>query len=180
VPVAQFERVTVDLTGVEDWRSMTAALGIALGQARDGVASEHLVARLRLTGTTPLAWRLRRDMDLLRTEAGRQAEATGKTWIDKLEVECQPPQAVPGTSSLVEADPLDELRRLMGEVADDEAYRAEITDIAEDLRAQLPQECRSIMGTNPEAFAAALDAATRDGIEEVLARLKVASGTGTV
>ena len=178
--VAQFERVTVDLTGVEDWRSMTAALGIALGQARDGVASEHLVARLRLTGTTPLAWRLRRDMDLLRTEAGRQAEATGKTWIDKLEVECQPPQAVPGTSSLVEADPLDELRRLMGEVADDEAYRAEITDIAEDLRAQLPQECRSIMGTNPEAFAAALDAATRDGIEEVLARLKVASGTGTV
>ncbi len=178
ISVAQFERITVDLAGVEDWRGMTAVLKTALCQARDGVVSEHLVARLRLTGTTPLAWRLRRDMDLLRTEAGRQAEATGKTWIDKIEIECQPLQAVPGTSVLAEADPLEELRRLMGEVAADDAYRAEITDIAEDLRAQLPQECRSILGMDPEAFAVALDAAARDGIDEVLARLKVASDAG--
>jgi len=127
---------------------------------------------------TPLAWRLRRDMDLLQTEAGRQAEAIGKTWIDKLEVECQPLQAMLGTSGLAEADPLEELRRLMAEVAADDGYRAEITAIAEDLRAQLPQECRAIIGTDPEGFAAALDAAARDGIDEVLARLKVASGTG--
>jgi len=177
--VAQFERITVDLAGVEDWRGMAAALGAALGDARSGVPSEHLVARLRLTGATPLAWRLLRDVDLLRAEAGRQAEAVGKTWIDKLEVECQPVQAMPGAGGLAEADPLEELRRLMGEVADDEAYRAEITDIAEDLRAQLPQECRSILGTDPEAFTAALDTAVRDGIDEVLARLKVASDTGT-
>ncbi|MGI4810356.1 MAG: metallophosphoesterase family protein [Janthinobacterium lividum] len=167
--VAQFERVSVDLNGVEDWRGLTAALGTALGRARDGVASEHLVARLRLTGETPLAWRLRRDMDLLRTEAERQAEITGRTWIDKVEIDCRPPQTTPAPFA---ADPLDELRRLMGDIADDAAYRAEIADIAEDLRAQLPPECRSIVGTDPADFTAILASATGDGIDEILARLK--------
>jgi DNA repair exonuclease SbcCD nuclease subunit len=173
--VAQFERISVDLATVADWRDMAAALGTALGQARDAATSEHLVARLRLTGATSLAWRLRRDLDLLRTEATRQAEAVGKTWIDKVEVDCQPLQAMPGA---VEADPLEELRRLMGEVADDDAYRAEIVAIAEDLRAQLPQECRSIMGTDPDSFANVLAVAARDGIDDVLARLKVGTGAG--
>ena len=167
--VAQFERVTVDLDGIEDWRGLTAALGTALGQARDGVVSEHLVARLRLTGKTPLAWQLRRDMDVVRAEAVRQAEATGRTWIDKVEIACQPPETAPTPFA---ADPLDELRRLMSEVATDAAYRAEIAEIADDLRAQLPPECRAIVGTDPAAFAATLDAATTDGIEEILARLK--------
>lgn len=167
--VAQFERVSVDLGGIEDWRSLTAVLGTALGQARDGVTSEHLVARLRLTGETPLAWRLRRDMDLLRTEAERQAEIAGRTWIDKVEIDCRPPRTTPAPFA---ADPLDELRRLMGDIADDAAYRAEIAEIAEDLRAQLPPECRSIIGTDPAEFAAALASATSDGVDEILARLK--------
>ena len=177
--VAQFERITVDLTGVEDWRDMAAAFATRLGQARDAVVSEHLVARLRLTGTTPLAWRLRRDMDLLRSEAARQADAAGKTWIDKIEVECQPAQAIPGATALAAADPLEELRRLMGGLLVDDAYRAEITEIAEELRAQLPLECRSILGTDDQAFAATLDRAARDGIDEVLARLKAAPAAGT-
>lgn len=168
--VAQFERVSVDLDGVEDWRGVTAALGRALGQARDGVVSEHLVARLRLTGETPLAWRLRRDMDLLRTEAERQGDIAGRTWIDKVEIDCRPPRTTPAPFA---ADPLDELRRLMGDIADDAAYRAEITDIAEDLRAQLPPECRSIVGTDPADFAAILASATSDGIDEIFARLKI-------
>ena len=174
--VAQFERVTVDLAGVEDWRGMAAAISASLGRARDGVASEHLVARLRLTGATPLAWRLRRDGDLLREEAARQADALGKTWIDKLELECTPPLTIPNQSSLSEADPIDELRRLMGEITDDDAYRAEIADIADDLRVQLPPECRSFLGANPSEFGAALGSATREGIDEVIARLKAASG----
>lgn len=177
--VAQFERITVDLTGVEDWRDMAAALATHLGQARDAVVSEQLVARVRLTGSTSLAWRLRRDMDLLRTEAARQAEAPGKTWIDKIEVECQPAQAIPAATALAAADPLEELRRLMDGILVDDAYRAEITEIAEELRAQLPLECKSILGTDDQAFAATLDTAARDGIDEVLARLKAAPAART-
>jgi exonuclease SbcD len=170
--IAQFERIEVDPAAVEEWRDLARAVGTALGRARDAVASEHLVARLRFTGTTPLAWRLRRDMDLLRTEIVRQAEGIGRTWIDKVELDCQPGPVTPGTTG---ADPLEELRRLMGEIAADEAYCAEI---AEELQRQLPQECRSVMGDSPDAFAKILADAARDGIDEVLARLKIAAGAG--
>lgn len=173
--VAQFERIRIDLAGVEHWRDVAAALATGLGQARDGVASEHLVARLQLTGTTSLAWQLRRDPDLLEAEAGRQAEGIGRTWIDRIEMECRAPQAAPG---LVQTDPLEELRRLMGEVAGGHAFREEIAGIAEELRRQLPPECRSILGAGAEAFEAALDAAAQEGIDDVVAQLKLGAGGG--
>jgi DNA repair exonuclease SbcCD nuclease subunit len=172
--VAQFERVTVDLGGADDWGQMVRTLARRLGQARDHVASEHLVARLHLTGTTPLAWRLRRDRDVLRTEAEHQAAALGKSWIDKVELDCRAPE--PGAQAAVPtgADPLDELRRLMAEISHDDAYRAEITAIAEALRTQLPPECRALLGADEAAFAATVDTAARDGIDDVLARLRPA------
>lgn len=173
--VAQFERVTVELGGVEEWKAMVGALGRALGQVRDAVASEHLVARLHLTGATTLAWRLRRDLDLLRTEAENQAAALGKSWIDKVEVDCRVPGTIPEAAAPAEADPLEELRRLMGEVTQDDAYRAEIAAIAEELRTQLPAECRSLLGADAEAFAANLAEAARDGIDDVLARFRAGS-----
>jgi DNA repair exonuclease SbcCD nuclease subunit len=118
--VAQFERVTVELGGIDEWKDMVRVLGKTLGRVRDGVASEHLVARLHLTGTTNLAWRLRRDLDLLRTEAEDQAVAVGKSWIDKVEVDCRAPGILAEASVPAEADPLEELRRLMGEVTQDD------------------------------------------------------------
>lgn len=169
--VAQFERVTVELAGIEDWPDMVRALGRALGETRDSVASEHLVARLHLTGTTKLAWRLRRDLDLLRTEAEDQAAALGKSWIDKVEVDCRAPGSTPDAAGPAQADPLEELRRLMGEVARDDAYVAEIAAIAEELRTQLPPECRAVLGADADSFAAGLSDAARDGIDDVLARL---------
>jgi len=176
--VAQFEWVTVALDGAETSRDVAAALAAALGQARDAAASEHLVARLRLTGTTPLAWGLLRDMELLRTEAERQAEATGRTSIDKIELHCQPQAATLDAAVSGIASPIEELRRLMEEVAMDDAYRAETAVVAEELRSQLPPECRAILGTDAASFAAVLDDAIRSGIDEVLARLQPAPGTG--
>ena len=171
--VAQFERLTVDVAGLTEWRDMVAAVERALGHLRDAVASEHLVARLRLTGVTPLAWRLRRDQDLLRTEAENQAATLGKTSIDRIEVLCDP--AVHALPAACHADPLDELRRLMSEVTRDAAYCAELNDIAEELRTQLPPECRSVLGADPEAFAATLDDAASHGIDDVLAYLRLSA-----
>jgi exonuclease SbcD len=176
--VAQFERISVDLGNVETWREMVDALGLALGQARDAVASEHFVARLQLTGTTSLTWRLRRDLDLLRVEAQSQAAGLDKTWIDKVEVDCRPSLGSQGVVPSSDVDPLEELRLLMGDVVLDDAYLAEITAIAEDLRSQLPPECRGLLGTDAAAFATNLAAASRDGIDDVLARLKAAPVSG--
>ncbi len=166
--IAQFERVVVDATGVEDWRDLVAALARALEQARGDVACEHLVARLRVTGATPLAWRIRRDLDLLKTEADDRASVIGSCWVEKLEVDCRAPGAVVGAS----ADPLTELRRLIDEeVIGSDAYQVEVAAIAEELRTQLPQECRGLLGSDEAAFKAMIGALAKDGSENVLARL---------
>src|SRR3546814_1480549 len=58
--VAQFERVTVDLAGIDDWRGIAGAIEAALEHAREEAVSEQLVARLALTGATPLDWQIGR------------------------------------------------------------------------------------------------------------------------
>ncbi len=168
--VAQFERVSVDLAGIEEWRDVVRAMRRALERMRPAIASEHLVARLHLTGATPLFWRLRRDHDLLQTEAADQAQAVGRSWIDKVEIDCEPPGARPQAGG--EADPLEELRRLMGEVTQDDAYRSEMAAIAEELRKQLPAECRAAFGADEAAFATKVAEAAREGVDDVLARLR--------
>ena len=173
--IAQFERVSVDVAGIDDWRDLAGALTRAMEQARVGAASEHLVARLRLTGTTPLAWRIWRDLDLLKTEADDRALVIGACWVEKLEVDCRAPGAVLGPA----ADPLAELGRLIeDEVIQSEVFQAGIAAIAEELRAQLPPECRGIFGSDEAAFKTAIGALAQDGAEEVLARLRAGTEGG--
>jgi exonuclease SbcD len=177
--VVQFERVAADLTGSQDWRAMAGTIERALGDARDAVGAEHLVARLHLTGMTTLAWQLRRDLDRLRAEAEHQAASARNCWIDKVEVDCH--VLVPATDlDAAAADPLEELRRLMSEqVLHDDGYKAEIAAIAEELRDQLPRECRvTLLGDDAQTFDAHVLEAARDGIEDVLARLRGSAETG--
>jgi len=169
--VAQFEFVPVDLTGIETWEAMVVSVEKQLGLARDRVKSEHLVARLNFTGTTSLAWRLRRDPDLLKEEASHRAFVIGKSWIEKIEIECR----AAGMVEAPNADPVTELRRLIDEeVLRSDAYRAEIAGIARELRSQLPPECRDLLGSE-ENFDALVSALGEDGAEDVLARMHAAA-----
>jgi DNA repair exonuclease SbcCD nuclease subunit len=166
--VAQFERVEVDLTGIADWRDMARAIGTAMEQAREAAISEHLVARLRLAGPTPLAWRIRRDLDLLKTEADERASVTGRCWVEKIEVECQ----APGMTAASATNPVEELRRLIeAEVVGSPAYQTEVTRIADELRGQLPSELRGLLGSDEATGQSAVDLLVREGAEDVLARL---------
>ena len=166
--VAQFELVPVDVTGIAEWRDMVAALAKAMQRARERVPSEQLVARLRFTGPTPLAWRMRCDRDLLQAEAADKAFVIGKSWIEKIEIDCRAPNAAAGPA----ADPITELRRLIGEeVVPSGAYQAEIAGIADELRTQLPPECRTLLGSDEDAFATAVAELVQEGAEDVLARL---------
>ena len=172
--LAQFERVDVELSGTEDWRDMVGAVAKAMERAREAAVSEHLVARLRITGTTSLAWRMRRDLDLLKTEAEDRAVQVGRCWVEKIEVEC----VAPGMSAGVAGDPVAELRRLIdAEVVGSDAYRTEVARIADELRGQLPPECRSILGSDDEAFNAAVTELVREGADDVLARLHAGAET---
>ncbi len=173
--LAQFERVTVDATGIEDWRELVSGVARALESTRSAIASAHLVARLQVVGATSLAWRIRRDIDLLKAEADDRAAVIGSCWVEKLESACQPP-APPGETS---GDPLTDLHRLIEEqILDSDAFAATLTGMAEEIRAQLPQECRDVLGADEDAFREHVARLARDGAETVVARLQAAGEEG--
>ena len=135
--VAEFQRLGVDLGGVEDWREGLARIEKGLAAARAAAPSEHLVARLKLTGVTPLAWRLRSDADKLEEDARLIAAELGRTWIDKIELNCAAPRA---NDSAPSSDPIAELRGLMEtEVAQSMAFQDALRDLAAEMRSHLPR-----------------------------------------
>ncbi len=173
--LAQFERVTVDVAGCEDWRAMLSALDAALGRARDAAPSRHLVARPRLVGATELHWRLRRDPDLLLAEAQTCAGRHRNLWIDKLELACAPPTVA---GPVLEGGiPIDELARLMDEAAGSDAFLAEIREIADELAKALRPELRNAFGEGEAAQHTLLADCAREGIADMLARLRGAPGS---
>jgi DNA repair exonuclease SbcCD nuclease subunit len=166
--IAQFERVAVDASGIADWPELIESIATAMQSARELAVSPHLVARLRLFGATPLAWRIRRDLDLLEEEAKARASLAGQCWIEKVEIECSVPGATAGSPD----NPVSELRRLIDEdVVGSDAYQAEVERIAAEMRSQLPQECRGILGMDEASGRAAIAGLVRDGADDVLARL---------
>jgi DNA repair protein SbcD/Mre11 len=168
--VAEFQRLDVALDGVADWRAAIARIEDALGRARTGARSEHLVARLALTGATPFAWALRRDADRLDEEARVVAAGFGKTWIDKVELRCEAPRS---SESFSGSDPIAELRAMMeDEVEQSKAFGDALREFAAELQNHLPAASRGdVLGHDPEEAARILRALAREGAENVLAHL---------
>jgi DNA repair exonuclease SbcCD nuclease subunit len=172
---AQFERIDIRLAAADDWHAVLDAIAHALGAARAATAAEHLIARLRLTGTTPLAWRLRADPDLLKAESDLRAGATGKTWIEALEIACTPPESTAPISGV----PVTELRQLIqSDILPAGACAEEIRTIAEELRGQLPPELRALLGADQAGMDARLAELLAEGVDDVLARLQSSPGGG--
>ncbi len=183
VSLAQFERLTVDLTGMDDWRDMIAGISNAMRRLRQAVSTEHLIVRLALTGQTPLAWRIRRDQDLLQEEVELQAgmvgsTGAGATWLEKIELRLDDavthadPDNAPG-------DTVAELRRLIGEdVATSDGFRAQLADIADELVRALPSDLRNMLGAEAAHRDALLDALALEGADDVLAWLRAPGARG--
>ncbi len=168
VAVAVFERVTVDLSAIDDWSGMLDRVEAALGAARAAAGGAHLVARLLLTGATPLAWRLRRDEDLLLAEAQNLAASLGECWIETVELSVTVPAAAAGG----DAGPVGELSRLIHEnVVESHAYREDLREALSDLLRQLPKEARGLLAADEAAEEALLSELALTGADAVLARL---------
>lgn len=168
---ARFERIEVLADGLTEWSGLVAALGHAIRRARHDLVAEHLVLRLVLTGTTPLAARILRDLDLLREEAAMAAEAVGAVWIDKIENQCRL-----GDAGLHATGPLADLSALIEtEVLCSPAYTAESATLADEVLRALPRELRTLLGADTDTEATNRQALMHEGAAEVLARLQ-ASG----
>ncbi|PRD40614.1 DNA repair exonuclease [Phyllobacterium phragmitis] len=169
--VAQFERVTVDLTGISEWRDAASTIETALEQQRENTPSPHLVARLRIIGQTPLSWKLRRDIDLLQTEAEQRGERIGRTWIEKLELAVQPLEE----TGKATADPVIELGQLMrDDVIARPGFRDEVSEMVNELLADLPPESRQFAGHDEASFKAFIDDLLLTGTDDITARMKTA------
>lgn len=169
--LAEFARVTVDIGGTQDWRDLVGRIGRALEEERDRTLSPHLVARLRLTGASELAFRIRRDLDLLQAETEQRGEAIGRTWIDKIELDL----AAPRTVETGTGDPVLELAALMrSEVVTGHGFREDVREMVLELRDYLPAEARRFTGGSEAELDAFLDWLMRESGEDIVARLKSA------
>jgi DNA repair exonuclease SbcCD nuclease subunit len=167
--IAQFQRLAVDLSEITEWRDAVSAIETALQAERQRTRSPHLVTRLRVTGATPLAWRLRRDADLLQTEAEHRASQIGRTWIEKLELSVQPPDET-GSAT---ADPVIELGELMrDDVIARPGFRDDVRQMVRELLDDLPPESRRFAGHDEASFDAFVDELMREGADDIAARMK--------
>lgn len=172
--VAQFERLSVDITETVEWPEVVARLRVALEQLRSNVRSRHALARVNLTGATPLSWKLIRDKDLLLAEAQQVAGQLGDTWIQKLDLDVVSPGAEAGEDT---ADPIYELAASMRGDAAAEAFRAEAREFIQKTVAELPAEGRDFAGKSEAELELFLDRALTRGIDQVIARLKAGASS---
>lgn len=172
VAEVEMARIDADMTGAEDWSDAAAAMEAALRAARDAAAAPHLVARLRLTGASPMAWALRRDPDRATEEARARAARIEGAWLEKLEIACTAPRAAG------EGGPLDAFADLMrDEIVPSHDFGAAARDAARDLLTRLPKDLKDgLLGTDEAAEAAALDAMAAEGALAILARLRAEDG----
>lgn len=171
--VAQFERVSVDLTGASEWSEAVARIRSGLEQSRAAARSRYLVARLSLSGTSPLSWTMIRDRDLAVAEAEQAAEQVGNTWVEKVELALSAPGA--GTVEPV-ADPTMELAQSMRANAGSEAFRSDAREFVLKTLADLPPDARGFAGKDEAGLELFLDEVLARSVDLVAARLK-AGGT---
>lgn len=165
--LAGFARVTVQAGGLEDWPALVAEVRQALRQARRDHAAPDLILRPVILGAgAALAWRLRRDRDLILTEAQAEAEAIGTVWIDKLEVA--------GAGVAPAAGALGELAMMLDDPGP--AALAEGVEAVEALVRALPAGLRDAFGAGEADRAALVRLLMAEGAAGVLAEL--AGGEG--
>ncbi|WP_455271995.1 metallophosphoesterase family protein [Rhizobium herbae] len=166
---AVFERVAIDLSGAQDWRQMLERVGETLSSLRNQAGADHLILRISLAGTTPLAWKLRRDPDFLLAEITNLAAGLNGCWVEKIDIACRDMEA--GTAS-TGPDPVEELASLIRtDVLASHAFRHEAGAVLDELLLQLPRELRESLAGDEQAAGRFAEAMALAGSDDVLAYL---------
>jgi DNA repair protein SbcD/Mre11 len=165
---AVFMPQEIDLSGETDWARLARHVG---DKARTAAARDiETILRIGLTGRTPLAWRIRRDLEALRNEIEVELGEAAGLWIEKLSSGCST------GNGAGDGGPLGELERLiMAEVLPSDGFRHGAGEQADGLLRQLPPDVRDQwFGATQDAQASVLERLAAEGAAEVLARLRAA------
>ncbi|MDW5317746.1 exonuclease SbcCD subunit D [Rhizobium sp. PL01] len=166
---AVFERVTIDLSGAQDWRQMLERVGETLSSLRSEAGADHLILRIALTGLTPLAWKLRRDPDFLLAEITNLAAGLTGCWVEKIDIDCR---GMDAGIALTGPDPVEELASLIRtDVLASHAFRQEAGVVLDELLLQLPRELRESLAGDEQAAGDLAEAMALAGSDDVLAYL---------
>ena len=147
---------------------MVSRISDALEATHSAATAPQSAIRLHLTGSTPLASFIRRDPELVKTEAERCAQGIGNCFIDKVETSCD----LPGAAGEPGADPVRDLRAIiLDNVVVSDGYKTRLADMMEELRNQLPPELKRTFWSDPSKLADIRDDLAREGVEDVLAAI---------
>jgi DNA repair protein SbcD/Mre11 len=163
-----FQRVAIDLSGIDAWPAVSRRIAQASADAAAAADSAIAILRVRLSGETPLAWRLRRDLDRLQVESEIEI-GDARIRIEKVETACREPQRVHD-----DTDPLAVLSRIaLDQVLASEGFRkAAVGEVDEFLRRSVPSEARNVLGDSADDNEREVIALARQGVETLLARLR--------
>jgi hypothetical protein len=163
--IVEFNRLVCSLDGISDWREAVQYITGML-KVTAGSSSDHNVLRLILEGVTPLAWRIRRDHDLLAEQISEAARAIGTIWIEKIENRLTPPVAEVNAT-----DARSELLSIMFSLTADENFSNRAMRSVEELITDLPPEIRNEFGDTEGERAEIVMELLREGVDDISARM---------
>lgn len=152
----------------EDLRAAIRAHMRDLARALDAPQG---VVRLVLTGAPDRHWQILRDADIWREHAGEAARETGRLWLDKLVLDLDPPG-----DGAADGDATAALAQIMDDIAAEAGHAAAGAALLDALAADLPASVRARLLPDAQAAPSLVEAASKDGAQRVLARLKGAAG----
>ena len=168
VAYAEFQRVQLDLTDINEWSVAMKKLQKTLRETQESTKAHHLICHITFLGRSPLYWQLKRDVDHLKAEVEYIAKQFGNVCVDGILNQVIEPIA----HSPNNADPVHELMMFMDEVSKDQVFCMQAESFLEEAIKKLPHELRDEFGENQDKTRQILQNLLSEGILEVIASLK--------
>ena len=168
--LVQFERISIDVTGISEWSELVKQAYKALLDIRDTVSTDAIIARIELYGQSALAAKIRRDNDVALEEFRHAGQRAGSVFVESITNNVS--ELVLETKSAI-SDPVRELRVLMrSDGQNSSMIDDQLRGILVALQSKLPPELRDQFGSDENSIDSLLKSYSSDGQEDVLARLQ--------
>ena len=142
----EFRGSNCDVNNIVDERDLRQAMTRLLDEEMGATTSDYAILRVSLSGTTPLAWQIRRDRDYWQSLFEASAAETGRVWIEKLDLDLVTPTADGGVTG-----PVGELQDMMTRIATEEGFLTAARLEIEQMMSLLPHDRRAALVPSEEA-----------------------------